>query len=153
MVPLAAASLGATGVVAAVVALGSAVPAAAHTPLRETTPSSGAELESAPSVVTATYLQPLAGLEAARVTIDGRERPSGAARLAPADARRVIIPLGADAPAGAYRVTWTVVGADGHALAGELAFRVRPPRVVAVVSRIGAMVARAGRAVHDVAGS
>jgi methionine-rich copper-binding protein CopC len=44
-------------------------------------------------------------------------------RPAPAAARNFSIPLPALAP-GAYAVTWTIVGADGHRVEGNLSFLV-----------------------------
>jgi methionine-rich copper-binding protein CopC len=134
----------------AIAALAAAAPpAAAHTELRSTTPGAGAVLAEAPATITATYEQPLGRVDGARVTVGGRRVATGVAGLAPGDARRVVIPLTGDPPAGAYRVAWTVIGADGHALAGELAFRVRRPAVIRVVSGVGALVARAGRAIDE----
>lgn len=130
-----------------------AAPAAAHTGLRSTTPAAGARLTAAPAAVTATYGDALGRVERARVTVDGRPAAAATARLSPADARRLVIPLAPGSPAGAYRVTWTVLGADGHALAGELAFSVRPPAIAMAAARVGTAALRAGRAVAASAGA
>jgi hypothetical protein len=81
--------------------------------------------------VRVTYAAPLASVSRAVVRLGG-ENVAGAPRLDPRDARRVVIPLRSSAP-GRYRVSWVVVGQDGHALAGQTSFRVRAlPLVVAL---------------------
>lgn len=134
-------------VVAGVHGLALAGAAAGHTDTVSSAPRDGAELATAPPRVTVTYASPLGAAGSARVRVGGRD-VAGPPRLAAADARRLIIPLRAGAaPPGAYAVSWTVVGADGHTLAGELAFRVRGPDGRTVLRAVGVALVRAGTAV------
>lgn len=132
--------------VAILVALAAAAPAAAHTDVSSTRPPAGAVLAVPPTAVTVTYSAPLGAARSASVVAGGRE-VAGRPRLADGDARRVVIPVAAGrAPAGAYRATWTVAGADGHELTGALIFSVRTGTGAAAIRRVGRALLAAGRA-------
>jgi len=138
-----------TGAALVAAALAAPAPAAGHTAVERLEPADGAALRSAPAQVRVTYGAPLASVVSAQVLLGGRN-VARAARIDPSDARRVVIPLDA-AGAGAYRVSWTVVGADGHSLAGRAAFRVRPAGVVGAAHRVGASLLTAARALERAA--
>ena len=122
--------------------------AAAHSPLEATSPAAGAVVARAPAQVVATYGGPLASVTSAEVR-GGGARVAGAPRIDPRDARRVLIPIEGGGP-GPYRVSWVVLGADGHSLAGETSFRVRVPPVVVALRRVAKSV-RAAAAALDAA--
>ena len=99
-------------------------PAGAHTAAVGTAPANGAVLDEPPARVAVRFGQPLGAASEASVTVAGR-RVEAAATLDAADRRRLVIALPADAGAGRYAVSWAAVAADGHPLAGQLAFTVR----------------------------
>lgn len=118
--------------------------AAAHTELTGTTPVDGRALKSAPAVVVATYSEPLAGVVEASVTVEGVEAGGAQrARLAPADAARLRIPIATDAGYGRFRVQWVVRSADAHLLGGSLAFTVARPSLRDDVARLVRAILRA----------
>lgn len=105
--------------------LGTAVPASAHATLVSSDPAEGAIVESSPDTVTFTFDEPVQlvpdGLLAfdatgERIDIDGA-----------ASDTEVTGDLPADLADGTYVVTWRVVSADGHPIAGSLTFHVGAP--------------------------
>lgn len=106
-------------------------------------------LGAAPAQVRVIYGAPLSSVTSAGARVGSRDL-AGEPRIDPADARRLLIPLREGAP-GAYRVSWVVVGADGHALSGRTSFRVRVPAEVTAVHRVGARVAAAARVLRTAA--
>jgi methionine-rich copper-binding protein CopC len=140
-----------TATVTALVALTVAGTATAHSDIDATLPRDGATLAGPPRAVTATYGEPLGAVREAHVVVGGRDL-AGAARLAPGDGRTVVIPVDARrATPGAWRARWVVVGADGHALEGEIAFRVRAGAGAAQIRRVAASVLGAARALGSAA--
>ncbi|WP_217913134.1 copper resistance CopC family protein [Miltoncostaea marina] len=121
-------ALAAGAALAALAAPAAVTQATAHTGLEASTPRHGATVARVPATVTLTFAGPLTRVDAVRVTRDGRGDLVRRARLDPRDARRVVVSLtrpGRRAQAARYRVVWRVRGADGHALRGVVAFRVR----------------------------
>ncbi len=101
-----------------------ATPAWAHAVLEEATPADRSVLDEAPATVTLRFNEP--------VTL-----PSGGLRVFDADAERidegptaaggaetVAVRLPDDLPDGGYVVTWRVLSADSHPVAGVLTFTV-----------------------------
>lgn len=116
------------GLAAAAATLGAAVPALAHSELRTTSPAAGATLKSLPATVTLTFGAPLGKAGAVKVTHNRKGNLLKGVRLAPRDARRVVITLkrpGPKAQNGTYRIAWNATSADGHPEKGLLVFRVR----------------------------
>jgi len=74
------------------------------------------------------FASPPARVESGSVVVAG-ERLSGAPRLDPSDARRLIVPLD-PGPAGEYRGRWRVTSPDGHEISGEIAFSADAPAPV-----------------------
>lgn len=105
----------------AVLAAGGVLPAAAHAhvSLVESSPAQGAQLEHAPNEVRLGFSR--------RVTVRpgavGVTAPNGDRRPVDVavDDRVVVIPIAGDRT-GTYVVDWSVVSADGHAIAGQLSF-------------------------------
>ena len=114
--------------------IGAAAPASAHATLVSTDPAEGAVLATAPDQVTFTFdesvqLVPdgLQAFDAAGDPVEIKGSASGAEVTGD-------LPSGLDD--GTYVVTWRVVSADGHPVAGSLTFhvgapspRVEPPKV------------------------
>ena len=130
-------------------ACAAASPAAGHSSVERVQPAQGAVLRAAPAQVRVTYGAPLASVASAGARVGSRDL-AGDPRIDPADARRLVIPLREGVP-GAYRVSWVVVGADGHALSGRTGFRVRVPAEVSAVHRVAARVAAAAEALRAAA--
>lgn len=131
---------------AAVVLLASAAPALAHSDVATTSPRDGAVLAASPARVVVTYGEVLGAVTTARVAVGGRDlaaRP----RLDARDARRLVVPL-TGAATGVHRVSWEVVGADGHPLSGEIAFRVQVDAGAAALRRVGARLVGAASALR-----
>ncbi|HWH14921.1 MAG TPA: copper resistance protein CopC [Miltoncostaeaceae bacterium] len=129
--------------------LGGTGTALAHSEATGTRPADGATLAAAPAQVVVTYGEPLLEVVSGEVTVAGRP-VSGRARLAPGDRRRLVIPL-TDHPAGAYRVSWTVVGPDTHRVAGSATFTVRGTPMPATLRRLQARVRDTGAAIAQAA--
>src|SRR5207248_33031 len=112
----------ATSVAIATVLL-TALPASAHAMLQATTPGDGAHLDTAPSVVTMTFSEPVsAPLGAVRV-FDARGRRVDNGNVV---ARDATVSLGLDGSLadGCYIVTWRVISADSHPVRGAFNFTV-----------------------------
>jgi len=130
---------------ACALALAGAGSAAAHTELVSTRPAEGATLGAVPARVVATYSAPLAAAGPSGAEVGGRDI-FGPARLDPADARRLVVPLGAGAGPGRYRVRWSATAADGHELTGELTFTVRARPLAEQLRELAAVLGRAAAA-------
>ena len=96
-------------------------PAAAHAELESTSPESGARLDTAPSEVTLTFSEGVSvGAGYARV-LDGKQQrvDTGAPSV---DGAVLTVPLRDGLPDGGYLVTYRVVSADSHPIAGSFSF-------------------------------
>jgi methionine-rich copper-binding protein CopC len=97
--------------------------AAAHVDLVSSTPPAGANLEVAPTRVTLTFdgeLDP-AGSSFTVTDPQGEEVGSGTVDLQVAD-RNVLDGEVAISEPGVYTVAWSVLGVDGHEIAGSFTF-------------------------------
>jgi methionine-rich copper-binding protein CopC len=117
-----------TGVLASVgalVAFGvSTSPAWAHAALLRTTPATNTTVTEPVTTVTLTFNEPVKQ-QPTIVTVatsDGTSHSDGAARVADTTVTQAVRPL----PAGAVRVTWRTVSADGDPIQGEFSFTVAP---------------------------
>ncbi len=110
----------------AVVLTAGAGTALGHSDVVATAPRDGARLKAAPRAVTVTYASPLAAAVEATVRAPGGSARPVKPRLDARNARRVIVPVRGRGP-GRYRASWTVLGTDGHELAGSASFVVRAP--------------------------
>lgn len=120
--------------------------AGAHTAPVGSAPAEGAALDAPPARVVVRFSQPLGAASEARVRVDGRD-VAGSPALDAADRRRLVIPL-TGGGAGAYSVSWTVVAADGHSVAGDTAFTVRAAPAPAGLVAVGARMVSVARAVQ-----
>jgi copper transport protein len=110
-------------VLAAVLGLVFASPAAAHAELVATNPANGAQLAKAPDEITMTFT------ESVDVLDDGFRLVDSVGATVPtaepvADGHTVSWPMPADLPDGPYTVTWKLVSSDGHPVAGAFSFGV-----------------------------
>jgi copper transport protein len=98
-------------------------PAAAHATLVSTEPGEGARLDAAPGAVTLTFSEGVSlGAGYARVLDDGQQRvDAGAAEV---DGAVLTVPLRGELPDGGYLVTYRVISADSHPIAGAFSFAV-----------------------------
>lgn len=103
-------------------------PAAAHTEATSSTPRHGAVLDRVPATITVTFNAPIGRLGTTTVTRNRAGNLVRSARVSPTSTRAIVITLKKPGPAkqaGAYRLSWRVIAADGHTVSGVVAFRVR----------------------------
>jgi len=106
-------------------------PAAAHAVLQSSTPSDGQQLDGPPHEVRLEFSEPVTPARAGLRIHDasGAQVPLGAVRDDnPVEVVRV--PIDERLDDGSYIVTWRVVSADGHPVAGALVFAVGDPDAV-----------------------
>ncbi|TYP86945.1 copper resistance CopC family protein [Blastococcus xanthinilyticus] len=105
------------------VGIGTAGPAAAHATLVATDPGEGARLDEAPEEVTLRFSEGVSlGAGYARVLGADQERVD--AGTATVDGDVLTVPLRGDLPDGGYLVTYRVISADSHPVAGAFSFAV-----------------------------
>jgi methionine-rich copper-binding protein CopC len=104
----------------------SAAPAAAHTALKASSPKDGGKIAVAPSRLLMEFTEPILGVGSQVVVRgpDGTDYRSGAAQIVD---NKLTLPLKPLGPAGAYRVTFRVVAADGHSLTSGMRFTLTKP--------------------------
>lgn len=104
-------------------------PAHAHANLVGTTPVSGSQLDQAPAEVRLRFSErvSVAPDGIALLDGDGAEIATEPAAPAPDDPQVVVVPMPADLPDGSYIVSFRVVSADSHPVAGALVFGVGVP--------------------------
>ena len=109
-------------------ALGGLQSASAHAVLVSSTPADGSRVDASPRQVVLTFdesIQLVPGT-ARVISSTGGRADTGRAHLTPAGTG-IAIPLQPDLPRGSYTVTWRVISADTHIVAGSIAFGVRQP--------------------------
>ena len=97
-----------------------AAPAAAHNSFVGSDPADGATVSRTPGAVVLTFNEPAVAL-GTQVVVTGPDGPAstGAPQLVDASVRQPLVP---GAPAGTYTVTWRVTSSDGHPITGTLTF-------------------------------
>lgn len=110
-------------VLAAVLGLLFASPAAAHAELVATDPANGAQLAKAPDEVEMTFTESVDVLDDGFRLIDSVGATVPTAEPV-ADGHTVSWPMPADLPDGPYTVTWKLVSSDGHPVGGAFSFGV-----------------------------
>lgn len=108
-------------------------PAAAHDALIDSSPKSGATVDTAPTEVTLTFAEPAGDAVAPTIVVtgpDGSQLESGAPLVEGTTIRQALLPT---SEPGAYDVAFRVVSADGHPISGAIEFtvsaQVAPPAV------------------------
>ena len=117
------AGLGVALGIACLALLGLAAPASAHNSLVGSTPLDGTTMESGPDQIELKFDQPVQmgqGLNSIAVIGPNNDHwEGGPAQVASNVVTAPVRPLG---PAGAYKVGWRILSADGHPVSGELTF-------------------------------
>ena len=102
----------------------SAAPAYAHAELVDSSPANGERLQAAPREVVLRFTERVSPVQEAFRLLDaatGDRLPAAAGFEEPADGSTLRYPL-PDLPDGSYLVTWRVVSADSHPVAGSFSF-------------------------------
>jgi len=99
-------------------------PGFAHSKGPKVTPAHGSELAAAPEALTFSFARPTR-MTAVRLydAADGEIDLPGKRDISAAKDRRIALPPLA---AGAYRVKWRALSADGHPVDGEFGFTIAP---------------------------
>jgi methionine-rich copper-binding protein CopC len=99
----------------------------AHAYLRRAVPAVGSTVPAAPAVVVCDFTEALEPSFSRLEVFDaaGKRVDAGDMRLAPGDARQMIIGLGKVGP-GTYTVIWHAVSVDTHRTEGRFSFIVAP---------------------------
>lgn len=128
-------ALALTLLIAAFAVLGWAAPASAHATLVSTDPAEGAVLATAPGEVTFTFDESVQLVPDGLLAFDASGDPVGID--ASASGEVVTGDLPGDLDDGTYVITWRVVSADGHPIAGSLTFHVGAPSAKVEQPKIG----------------
>ena len=112
-----------TAVLAALMGMVFASPAAAHTELVSSSPANGARLGSAPATVRLTFTESINLIDGGLRLLDrtGAAMPTADPAV---NGHTVTWPMPRDLPDGPYVASWRVVSADGHPVAGAFSFGV-----------------------------
>jgi len=115
----------ATALIAAVIAGLTATPAAAHASLVSSSPPDGSAATTPPVTVELTFSEDVTAPSIIAVTgPEGVQVADGPTQIRKSSA---IQPLKTLTAAGAYKITYRVVSADGHPVSGQLTFTYAPP--------------------------
>jgi methionine-rich copper-binding protein CopC len=103
--------------------LGLAAPASAHNSLVSSNPTSEATVDTSPASVELTFDQPVQkgdGLNT--ISVSGPDNTAWKTGTVDVASNIVSAPLDELGPAGAYRIAYRIVSADGHPVSGEVTF-------------------------------
>lgn len=103
-----------------------ALPSSAHASLSGTDPADGTVLAAAPARVELSFDEPVTPVPTRWLAPDGR---TGTLPTTARDST-VVVELPGDVPVGTQLLSWRVVSADGHPVAGVLTFSVGAPSTV-----------------------
>ena len=100
--------------------------AAAHPDIVAASPSPGAAVSARPTELRLSFSEPLFVNFSGVVVTDGRGKrvSTGRPKLAPGDAKVLVVPLKAPLAPGTYTVQWHAVSADTHRITGSYRFTV-----------------------------
>ncbi|MBX6389483.1 MAG: copper resistance protein CopC, partial [Frankia sp.] len=130
-------ALAATAALALVVV--GASPASAHAVLERADPAGGTALDAAPERVTLGFSEPVRVTGDSITVIDGSgERVDTGETRNGASAEQATVDLRPGLPAGTYIVSWRVISADGHPIAGGYAFGIGGPPAAGAVAAANA---------------
>ena len=121
--------------IAAFAVLGLAAPASAHATLISSDPAEGAVLNEAPDQVTFTFDEPVQLVPKGLLAFDASGDPVDVEASASGVTLEGDLAGGLDD--GTYVVTWRVVSADGHPIAGSLTFHVGAPSAKVEAPKVG----------------
>lgn len=120
--------------VAAIAVLGVAAPASAHATLVSSDPAEGEVLAEAPDQVAFTFDEPVQLVPSGLLAFDASGEPVEVDASASGSVLEGRLPDGLGD--GTYVVTWRVVSADGHPIAGSLTFHVGAPSAKVEAPRV-----------------
>jgi copper resistance protein C len=103
-----------------------ATPALAHTTLKSSSPTDGAQLASPPDVVTLTFEEAVT-LAADPVSVVGPDGEAWTVGTATVTGASVQVPVEASGPAGQYSLRYTVIADDGDPVRGTVHFTLTNP--------------------------
>ena len=103
-----------------------ATPAFAHTTLKSSTPTDGAQLASPPDTVTLTFAEAVT-LAADPVSVVGPDGGAWTVGTATVTGDSVQVPVEASGPAGQYSLRYTVIADDGDPVRGTVHFTLTNP--------------------------
>ena len=107
--------------------LSTPAPASAHATLVSTDPRSGAVLGAMPERATLTFSEPVRAV-AGRIQVIGPDGKRIAAGEPTTSGKTLTVPLrAADDPRGTYLISYRVISADSHPIAGTITFSVGAP--------------------------
>ncbi|TYL52088.1 copper resistance protein CopC [Nocardioides sp. BGMRC 2183] len=115
--------------------VGTAGPASAHATLVSSDPAEGAVLDEAPGEVRFTFDEPVALVPDGVAVFDAAGEPVEADDAAARD-DELVVDLPDDLADGTYVVTWRIVSADGHPVAGSLTFHIGAPSETVVPPQV-----------------
>jgi LPXTG-motif cell wall-anchored protein len=100
----------------------------AHAKVVSSTPENGATVDQAPSMITIKFDDEL-NSEGAKLTVTAAsgatvDKGDGGVDLSDTEHKTMAVSLKSGLGAGAYTISWSVLGDDGHEVAGTLAFTV-----------------------------
>ena len=114
-------------VAAVVAALGAAPAASAHAELMTTEPANDSVVQTSPERVSLYFNEPVETAFGAVRVFDASARRVDTGRVQRPVSDTVAVALEPDLPRGTYTVTWRVVSADSHPIAGAFVFHVKAP--------------------------
>jgi copper transport protein len=114
----------AAAVVLLVMQLLLAGPASAHAELLGTTPKNGERLATPPAEVTLRFSESVGVINGGLRLIDSATGEQVTTPPARAAGDSIVLPMPSDLPDGAYLVSWRVISADSHPVAGAFSFGV-----------------------------
>ncbi|HEY3505555.1 MAG TPA: copper resistance protein CopC [Actinocatenispora sp.] len=126
---------------AVVAALVPALPASAHAVLLRTDPGSGAIVQEAPASVTLTFNEPVELISRDIGVVAPTGAKVGGTPELTRDGTVLRIPLRAGLPKGTFLVTYRVISADSHPVAGGFSFSIGAPSATAPAASGGTSAA------------
>ena len=106
-------------------ALLAASPAIAHTKLIRSNPAANATVTTSPRTITLTFNERVVpAFSRFELTMPAHRMNVPVTTTVSADGKRIVGTVGTRLMKGSYKIVWTVAGADGHRMTGEVAFRV-----------------------------
>jgi methionine-rich copper-binding protein CopC len=109
----------------AALALGLPSAALAHVNLLKSSPAANATLQEAPKAITLRFdRRLLAASSSIELTMPAHGMKVPVRTTVSPDGNALVGSLQKPLGKGAYKVVWTVAGADGHKMTGELVFRI-----------------------------
>ena len=114
------------------VLLAGAGPASAHAALTGSDPAQGVVVDKAPSQVTLTFSEKVATSEDSLRVLDPKGKRVDTGKPSNVSGTSYAVPLHGGLSDGTYTVSWQVVSADSHPVAGAFTFSIGAPSTTTV---------------------